>query len=314
MKRISETVLLDSVKSLRETMALIEGAFGDAPNVIGATEHPMQNFSDYMNTGKDNVNNAVGDLASGIGHSIGDPLINQGPKVAKEIARGIGAVGKGAYNDISNHVNKTFTQDANDWGIDRFGGGVADMPSAKSASVGAGDAPDIANSMLNAPHEYAAPTPQAHQFNPSDTSYAQDHPPVDDLSGPSDLDAVHPYSTAPHADKPHPAGQPKTPKAKFDPAVQKLQYELQAKGYPIKADGILGPKTQQAIDWENQSANTQDRITGYDELKADMDQSIAPSEPFDNTQGDFDHADPIAEHVTFSQGDSLARIIQLARG
>lgn len=308
MKRISETTLLESVRSLRETIALIEGgfnahtrqdAFGDVPDAIGATEHPMQNFSDYMNAGKDNVNNAVGDLASGIGHSIADPLINQGIPVAKEIARSVGEVGKGAYNNIANHVNKTFTQDANDWGIDRFGGGVTDMSSARSASTNAGDAPDIANSMLNEPHAYSPPTPQAHQFNPSDTSYAQDHPPVDDLSGPSDLDAVHPFSSAaPHADKPHPAGQPKTPKAKFDPAVQKLQYELQAKGYPVKADGILGPKTQQAIDWENQTQATQDRITGYDELKADMDQSIAP----------------VSETVTFNQEDSLARIIQLARG
>jgi Predicted Peptidoglycan domain len=290
MKRISETVLLESVRSLRETMALIEGgfnantrqdAFGDVPDAIGATEHPMQNFSNYMNAGKDNVNNAVGDLASGIGHSIADPL-KQGIPVAKDIGRSIGRVGQGVGTAINRAAHGDFADHPEDR-IDPETQGMA-------ASTNAGDAGDIANNMLNAPHAYSAPTPQAHQFNPSDTSYAQDHPPVDDLSGPSDLDAVHPYSTAPHADKPHPAGQPKTPKAKFDPAVQKLQYELQAKGYPIKADGILGPKTQQAIDWENQS------------------------EPFDNTQGDFDHSDPIAEHVTFSQGDSLARIIQLARG
>jgi hypothetical protein len=279
MKRISETVLLDSVRSLRETMALIEGAFGDAPDAIGATEHPMQNFSNYMNTGKDNVNNAVGDLASGIGHSIADPL-KQGVPVAKDIGRSIGAVGQGVGTALNRAAHGDFADHPEDHPENYPPLGLTNPE----------EYPDLSPAgSYDLPHPDAAP----HEFHPSDTSYAQDHP---------------------AAAKPHPAGQPTAPKAKFDPAVQKLQYELQAKGYPIKADGILGPKTQQALNWENQTQSTQDRITGYDELRADMDQSTAPPAPFDNTQGDFDRQPELNEHVTFSQGDSLARIIQLARG
>ena len=113
----------------------------------------------------------------------------------------------------------------------------------------------------------------------------------------------------------HPAGQPASAKPKFDPAVQKQQYELRAKGYPVKTNGILDDETTQALDWERQSAERDDRITGYDELTADMDQSIAPPEPFDNPQGDFDRMPELDEstHVTFKQDDTLARIVQLAK-
>jgi len=284
MKKITETALLNSVKLLREKLAIIEGgfnantrqdAFGDAPDAIGATDDPMQNFSDYMNQGKDNVNNAVGDLASGIGHSIGDPL-KKGIPVAKDIGRSIGAVGQGVGTALNRAAHGDF----------------ADHPEnyPHLGLTNPEQYPDLsAAGSYELPHLDAAP----HEFQPSDTSYAQDHP---------------------AAAKPHPAGQPKAPSAKFDPAVQKIQYELQAKGYPVKADGILGPKTQQAIDWENQTQSTQDKITGYDELRADMDQSTAPPAPFDNTQGDFDRQPELNEHVTFNQDDSLARIIQLARG
>jgi hypothetical protein len=229
-------------------MAIIEGgfnantrqdAFGDAPDAIGATDHPMQNFSDYMNQGKDNVNNALNRAAHG---DFADH-----PEDHPENYPPLGLTNPEEYPDLSP-------------------AGSYDLP-----------------------HADAAP----HEFQPSDTSYAQDHP---------------------AAAKPHPAGQPKSATPKFDPAVQKLQYELRAKGYNIKADGILGPNTQQAIDWENQTNATQDRIAGYDQLRADMDQSTVAPEPFDNTQGDFDRQPELNEHVTFSQGDSLARIIQLARG
>jgi hypothetical protein len=113
----------------------------------------------------------------------------------------------------------------------------------------------------------------------------------------------------------HPAGQPASAKPKFDPAVQKQQYELRAKGYPVKTNGILDDETTQALDWERQNAERDDRITGYDELKADMDQSIAPPELFDNPQGDFDRMPELDEstHVTFKQDDTLARIVQLAK-
>lgn len=259
MKRISETVLLESVKSLRETMALLEA--GDynrsaATSAIGASEHPMQNFSDYMNQGKDTVNNAIG-------HAISDPVATHGRGAHVAPQKPLGLTNPEQYPDLS--------------------------PAGE----------------FELPHPEAAP----YEFNPSDTSYAQDHPPVDDLGGPSDLDKVIPTQAAPH-----PAGQPKTPKAKFDPAVQKLQYELQAKGYPIKADGVLGPKTQQAIDWEHRSTSTNNAIQDYPALQATMDEPITAPEPFDNTQGDFDRQPELNEHVTFSQGDSLARIIQLARG
>lgn len=52
-------------------------------------------------------------------------------------------------------------------------------------------------------------------------------------------------------------GQPTPPKpvvanpvAKPDPAVQKIQQDLIAKGYPLKADGIMGPKTQKAVEYD----------------------------------------------------------------
>ena len=304
MKKITETDLLNSVKLLRETISLLEAgvdartgrssSFSDAPGAIGATDHPMQNFSDYANQGKDNVNSAIGDLASGIGHSIGDPLINQGIPVAKDIGRSIGAVGQGVGTALNRAAHGDFADHPEDYPEKYPHLGLTNPEQY----------PDLSPAgSYDLPHPAVLP----HEFQPSDTSYDQDH------------------SSAPKAAKPHPAGQPAAPKTKFDPAVQKIQYELQAKGYPIKADGILGPRTQQAIDWENQSNATQDKISGYDQLRADMDQSTAAPEPFDNTQGDFDHTDApieipydsdamISESVTFKQEDSLARIIQLARG
>jgi hypothetical protein len=69
--------------------------------------------------------------------------------------------------------------------------------------------------------------------------------------------------------------------AKPDPAVLKQQQDLIAKGYPIKADGIMGPKTQAALDWQAQSDK---RDAG---LKAtnNMDPSKpAPAAPTDPTQ------------------------------
>jgi hypothetical protein len=107
--------------------------------------------------------------------------------------------------------------------------------------------------------------------------------------------------------KPHPAGQPASAKPKFDPAVQKQQYELKAKGYPVKTNGILDDATTKALDWERQSAERDARITGYDELKADMDQSTAPPEPFDNPQGDFDRMPELNEST------ELHRILQIAQ-
>jgi hypothetical protein len=42
--------------------------------------------------------------------------------------------------------------------------------------------------------------------------------------------------------------------AKSDPAVLKIQQDLIAQGYPLKPDGIMGPKTKAAMDWQAQSA------------------------------------------------------------
>jgi len=106
---------------------------------------------------------------------------------------------------------------------------------------------------------------------------------------------------------PHPAGQPKTPKANFDPAVQKLQYELRAKGYPIKADGILGPQTQKVLDWEKMSTSRDNAIGDYPALQTTMDEPITAPEPVDNTQGDFDRMPELNEST------ELHRILQIAQ-
>lgn len=219
------------------------------------------------------------------------------------------------------------------------------MKKGPLAATGPGDAPDLANSLMKSQEKpNIFPKPEMHQFNPSDTSYAQDHPssfipPEDKDGGLSDLDKAPAYGPSPKgtAAKPtplHPAGKPKTPGAKFDPAVQKLQYELRAKGYPVKADGILGPQTQKAIDWDRMDHGmpAEPEITGgandYDAYDPYSDNTMDDADsynPYDNnTQGDFDrHSDienipddkdaRIAESVTFSQEDSLARILQIAQ-
>lgn len=205
------------------------------------------------------------------------------------------------------------------------------MKKGPLASTGAGDAPDLATNLLNAqPKPYEAPAPEMRQIHPADTSYAQDHPssfipPEDKVGDLSDLDKAPAYGAPQHGAAPklttqHPAGIPKTPGAKFDPAIQKLQYELRAKGYNIKADGILGPNTQQILDWEEfMKSNGADK-SQYQQFAPDV-----------NTQGD-DYRDPtantpepeipdipedpaarIAESVTFKQEDSLARLLQIAQ-
>ena len=148
-----------------------------------------------------------------------------------------------------------------------------------------------------------------HKFNISDTSYDRDHPasfipPEDNLGGPSDLDKapLQPTTVKGHMQKPtHPAGQPKTPKANFDPAVQKLQYELRAKGYPIKADGILGPQTQKVLDWEKMSTSRNNA------LQTTTTNPINAPAPFDNLQGDFDRMPELNE------SSELHRILQIAQ-
>lgn len=205
------------------------------------------------------------------------------------------------------------------------------MKKGPLAATGPGDAPDLANSLMQAQEKpNVFPKPEMHQFNPSDTSYAQDHPssfipPEDKDGGLSDLDKAPAYGPSPKGTAakptlPHPAGKPKTPGAKFDPAVQKIQYELRAKGYPVKADGILGPQTQKAIDWDRMDHG----MPAEPEITGGANEYDAYDPYDDNTQGDFDrHSDienipddenaRIAESVTFSQEDNLARILQIAQ-
>lgn len=76
---------------------------------------------------------------------------------------------------------------------------------------------------------------------------------------------------------------------------------------PVKTNGILDDATTKALAWERQSAERDARITGYDELNRDIDQTITPLEPFDNTQGDFDRMPELNE------SSDLPRILQLAQ-
>lgn len=59
-------------------------------------------------------------------------------------------------------------------------------------------------------------------------------------------------------------GQGSTGTAKrYDPAVAKIQQELVAKNHQLKVDGIMGPKTRAAMEWEKTNANT-DRLASED--------------------------------------------------
>jgi len=201
------------------------------------------------------------------------------------------------------------------------------MKKGPLASTGAGDAPDLATNLLNAqPKPYEAPPVDPHQFNVSDTSFAQDHPgsfipPEDKVGDLSDLDKAPAYGAPQHgaASKPtpqHPAGIPKKPGAKFDPAIQKLQYELRAKGYNIKADGILGPQTQQILDWEEFMKSNGADNAQYQQFAPDNPQGDEYRDPTANMPEPGIFEDPtatISESVTFKQEDSLARILQIAQ-
>ena len=106
-----------------------------------------------------------------------------------------------------------------------------------------------------------------------------------------------------------PAGQAAKPKvpAKSDPAVQKIQQDLIAKGAKIKADGVMGPATQAAMKQFGQGAkpaapNTQ----GYNPATttpSGMDMSQVSGESVESSG-----------HVMYNEDQALARIIQLARG
>lgn len=113
-----------------------------------------------------------------------------------------------------------------------------------------------------------------------------------------------PTVTTPGA--PAQAAKPKVP-AKSDPAVQKIQQDLIAKGAKIKADGVMGPATQAAMKQFGQGAkpaapNTQ----GYNPATTNssgMDMSQVSGESIESN-----------DHVMYNEDQALARIIQLARG
>ena len=101
-----------------------------------------------------------------------------------------------------------------------------------------------------------------------------------------------------------PAGQAAKPKvpAKSDPAVQKIQQDLIAKGAKIKADGVMGPATQAAMKQFGQGAKP----------------AAAPAAGAPGTMGASDPMtgmpySPMPESV-YREDQALARIIQLARG
>ena len=64
-----------------------------------------------------------------------------------------------------------------------------------------------------------------------------------------------PAGKAPPTGKVKPAGKAPGNGAEPNPEVLKIQKELVAKGYPLQLDGVMGPKTQSAIDWEKTNTN-----------------------------------------------------------
>jgi peptidoglycan hydrolase-like protein with peptidoglycan-binding domain len=67
--------------------------------------------------------------------------------------------------------------------------------------------------------------------------------------------------------------------AKSDPAVVKIQQDLIAKGYPIKADGIMGPKTQQAMDWQAQSDKRDAGLKATNNMDPSKPAPAVPTDP-----------------------------------
>ena len=259
MKRILETVPVNSVKSLREMMDIIdESALGSAVNAA-------KNFGGGAMTGIKYPYSAKLNPLSGSATMRG---IRTGAPIGKHPAE--------------------------------FGAGAAAIGAAGAASeLGDTEDPELLQPYSASPQD---PTTRGDGYADS-SNPGYNYKPYDN-GGPS----AAPTSVAGHMQsKPHPAGQPASATPKFDPAVQKQQYELKAKGYPVKTNGILDDATTKALAWERQSAERDARITGYDELNRDIDQTITPLEPFDNTQGDFDRMPELNE------SSDLPRILQLAQ-
>jgi hypothetical protein len=69
------------------------------------------------------------------------------------------------------------------------------------------------------------------------------------------------------------------PAAKPDPAVVKIQQDLIAKGYPLKADGIMGPKTQQAMDWQAKSDKRDAGVQATNNMDPSKPAPAVPTDP-----------------------------------
>ena len=171
---------------------------------------------------------------------------------------------------------------------------------------------------------FAFPQPDAKTFNPAQTSNADDEANADynqgleyddnaqaaaaekaqaitDLNGTPMSKNAEPYNSDPYGIVPPATNFPSTqsgnksapasatapkPMPKPDPKVKAAQQTLINFGYLPKGadDGIMGPKTREA----------------QKQLQAAYNSSPQP-------------VNPMQEHVTFSNGDSVARIIQLSR-
>jgi hypothetical protein len=76
------------------------------------------------------------------------------------------------------------------------------------------------------------------------------------------------------AGKPSPQTGAGSSTGKANPEVLKIQKELVAKGYPLKLDGVMGPKTQAAIEYEKTNKNT-NKLAGNDnKALSDMQSQI----------------------------------------
>lgn len=67
-----------------------------------------------------------------------------------------------------------------------------------------------------------------------------------------------------------------TKHGEYDPEVAKIQQELVKRGYPLKVDGIMGPQTKKAQEWELSSSKIS---TGLDQVIKDTTPKPAVSQP-----------------------------------
>jgi hypothetical protein len=236
MKKINETQLHESVKSLRQYMS----------------EVSSQNVAEDAAS----IGQAVGKAAGAVGGAVAAPV-----RAGAEIAQG-----------VANNAGKWW--DAAKQGVASAAQGVQNF--AQGAAQGAQQG-------------WAATDPAK-------------------LVGGGQQAAAKPGTTKPAAP------------AKADPAVMARQKELIAAGAKIKADGVAGPATAAA---EQQfggqatvmAANAKDAAGAAAAPAGTTAPAAAPAAPAAPATAPAAAAQPeqVPESVSFSQEDSLARIIQLSR-